>query len=67
MTNKEMIKMIKDWRGDVCAGVLLKDGVIYLKVVKSDLVFQIENKEEGFFNQMDLSVQNDILYVDTQN
>lgn len=42
MKIKDVLKMVRDHRGPVLAGVLTRDDVIYVQVVKSDLLDRIE-------------------------
>ena len=65
MTNEEIIKMIRNHRGPICAGVLAKDHVIYIDVTKQALYTMIS----GYRNVSDyltFELQNDVLYVDNQ-
>jgi len=42
MTNKELCRTIKKFEGPVYAGIILRDDVIYVKVVKADLLANLK-------------------------
>lgn len=42
MKTSEVRRTIREHRGDVYVGVLVRDDVIYVKAVKSDLLKQLE-------------------------
>lgn len=47
MLTREIIKAIREFRGDVMVGVLVRDDVIYVKAVKSDLLDAIAELSDG--------------------
>lgn len=64
MTNKELRRKIKKFEGPVYAGVILRDDVIYVKVVKADLLFQLK---DGSDDQAYVTEQDGALYLHNES
>ena len=47
MKTKDVVKAIREYRGSIYVGMLVRDGVIYVKPVKSDLIKEIQGLSDG--------------------
>jgi hypothetical protein len=64
MTGNEIVAALKKHKGDVCVAALLKHDAPYVRVVKSDLIMQLESigvNDAGCY----LRVSEGIGYVDS--
>jgi hypothetical protein len=61
MKTAEVLKQIRKHSGPVVVGVLARDDVFYVKVVKTDLLEQLANLAD---DQVEVRVKNGTLHVD---
>lgn len=61
MTNKEALSIIRKFKGQVYAGVIVRNDVIYVQVVKIDLVKSVAGLEDESIN---VTERHGALYID---
>lgn len=61
MRNASLIKQLREFRGDVLVGMLIRNDVTYVKAVKSDLIAVLTQIPEG---AVKLDIVNGVMYVD---
>lgn len=71
MTNEEIIKMIRNHRGLIMAGILAKDSIVYVEVTKQALYTMISGYHKisdrlTFEIIQDFTGHEGVLYVDNQ-
>lgn len=62
MTRDELLKSIRNHTGEVCVGMVSRSDVIYVKVVKSDLLKVLDNIGD---NELRTNRTKGTLYVDS--
>lgn len=58
--------LVKNHKGLIFAGVLAKSDVIYFKITKTEILYQMENQGSGFDKEFYISEDDGSLYVNNR-
>ncbi len=63
MKNRKAIAALRKFKGPVVGGVLVRDNVMYVQLVKTDLINELKRKDPNE-HIVELSVRDGFMYVD---
>ena len=64
MTNKELLNTIRSHKGEIVVGMLVRNDVIYVKAVKSDLIKALRDTPDNIATASSSKGNRYVLYVD---